>query len=44
MHAGFNCSSTCGGAQYCGAGSIFGETSGRGSIVAYPFSADATGV
>ena len=43
MHAGFNCSSICGGAQHCG-GSIFVETSGRGNIAAYPFSADATAI
>ena len=36
MHESYNCSIHCGGAQFCGAGPLGGETGGYGSIVAYP--------
>jgi len=44
QHVNYNCSSQCGGAQFCGAGDIWGETAGRGSIVGYPSSAADTNI
>lgn len=43
-NAEYNCSSQCGGSQFCGAGTIFGDIAGRGSVVGYPASLADTNV